>query len=216
MNVPSNPKVGLSIAKKIEEILRYLKQERITGVVGGRLVQTPNGKSIVIDPNVKSKNPANTKTVPLTVIDSRPKYIPPPTTEPTPTSKRVFIEWGTLNDQIATNWSDFYDCTATTWFFAKAALQGDREMKVTSWEIVTGPNFNSHVTADWQVGGNRPPHAVLLLGVVLFPGGGGSPAVYNYGGGSLMLTEHITGIYPGQTAGDALLGKSLIFHRMVY
>lgn len=49
MKVPSNPQKGYSIAAKISEILRFLKADRIVSVIGGKLMEGPNGKVLVID-----------------------------------------------------------------------------------------------------------------------------------------------------------------------
>lgn len=164
---------------------------------------------------LRDKDKPTRKAVPLHLLTSRPAYIPMPVTPPSEGTKRIWIEWGTLNDQIATNWDDHHDITETTYFFAKATLRTTDTLRVESWEIVTGPEWNSHATADWAVGAARPSHAVVQLGVVWFTDGQFN-SVMNSGGGSLSLTEHISLIQGGSTAGETLFGKQLLFQRQNY
>lgn len=155
------------------------------------------------------------KPVPLTIILSKPRYLPAPEEPPPQSAKRVFIEWGTLNDRLATNWDEHWDIADTTYFFAKATLRATDTLKVVSWEVVTGSESDSHVTSDWPVGGERPTEAVCLLGVVHFEEGE-FRSISNSGGGSLSLTEHIQSILSGSGAGEVQLGRQLIFSRLGY
>ncbi len=125
------------------------------------------------------------------------------------------MEWGSLNDLLATNWDQYHDCTDTTYFFAKATLRQSETLKVMSWEVVTGPSYDSHSTDDWPVGSERPAFAVYLLGSVQFADGT-FVAIQNSGGGSLVLSEHITHISPGTGLGDVEYGKQLVFSRQTY
>jgi hypothetical protein len=152
--------------------------------------------------------------VPLHIIDARPAYIPEPEDGPAEGAQRFWVEWGTLNDKLATNWDSHYDITATTYFFAKPTLRTTDTLLITSWEIVTGSAEDSHVTADWQVGEDRPSTAAHLLGRVTVTGA--NHTIENSGGGSLILTEHLTNIEGGTGAGDVIYGKQLIFNRQNY
>lgn len=153
-------------------------------------------------------------TVPLHIVDSRPSYIPAPASPPAGESKRYHVTWGTLNDQLATNWDDHFDITETTYFFASATVPTTGSLKVTSWEILTGTTVDAYVTGDWESGDDRPATAVHLLGSVIFTDG--KPEVVNAGGGSLLLTEHITSIAAGGSAGTTVMSKHLHFLRLNY
>ena len=157
--------------------------------------------------------PAVASPAPLYITSKRPPYIAAGA-PPAGGAKRYYLTWGTLNDQLATNWGAHHDITATTYFFAKAVLRTTSTLQVTQWDIVTGAAFDSHVTADWAVGADRPGEAVCLLGVVYVTVGAHS--IENSGGGSLALTEHITQIEPGSGAGDTVFGKQLLFTRQNY
>ena len=166
---------------------------------------------------VKSSAPGGggTKAVPLTVIGTRPPYIAP--TNPLPqssTAKRYYIEWGTLNNLVAENWNAHFDVSSTTYFFAKATLRTVDSLWVTSWEIVTGPNSNSHPNPDWPIAAPRPSHAVVLLGTVFVTDG--SHFISQSGGGSIVISEHISSIQPGSSAGDVRLGKQITYPRNSY
>jgi len=49
MRIPTNPLKGDSVTHKITEIINFLRYSNLTGVVGGRLVKTPNGSTLFID-----------------------------------------------------------------------------------------------------------------------------------------------------------------------
>jgi hypothetical protein len=157
------------------------------------------------------------KPVPLAVIGSRPPYIPAPANQqsPTGTSKRYYIEWGTLNNLVAENWDDDFLVSSTTYFFAKATLRTTGTLQVTSWEIATGSAYDSVKTPDWDVGAARPNQAVVLLGTV-FVDGDGVHSIAQSGGGSIVVGEHVTMIQPGSGAGEVKIGKELTCHRQAY
>ena len=156
------------------------------------------------------------KPVPLAILGSRPTYIRKPETslDPESTSKRYYIEWGTLNNLVAANWDDTFEVSSTTYFFAKATLRTTGSLLVTSWEIVTGPNYDSHKMPDWEIGESRPNNAVVLLGIVFVADGVHSIA--QSGGGSLVVSEHVTSIQSGSEAGEIRVGKELTYHRLTY
>jgi len=156
------------------------------------------------------------KPVPLAILGSRPTYIRKPETplDPESTSKRYYIEWGTLNNLVAANWGDAFEVSETTYFFAKATLRTTGSLLVTSWEIVTGPNYESHKTPDWAVGESRPNNAVVLLGMVFV--NEGIHTISQAGGGSLVLGEHVTSIQQGSSGGEIRIGKELTYNRQTY
>lgn len=154
------------------------------------------------------------KPVPLTIVGSRPRYIPARPQPPSTNVKRFYIEWGTLNDHLANNWDAFFDISQTTYFFAKATLRSTSSLAVTHWEIVTGSDYDSHQTADWPVGASRPSEAVYLIGSVILQDG--SAYITNNGGGSLLVSEHLTEISPGSGWGEVNYGKGLYFYRQTY
>ena len=162
----------------------------------------------------KSVSAAGGRPIPLIILGSRPPYVPKPAQPPAEGVKRFYIEWGTLNDQLASNWDSHFDITDTTYFFAKATLRTSSTLAVQSWEIVTGPEYDSHKTADWPVGAPRPSEGVYLLGSVQF--NEGVPYITNNGGGSLLVSEHLTDISPGTGGGEVIYGKGLYFYRQTY
>ena len=159
---------------------------------------------------------SSSKPIPLAIIGSRPAYIQAPATPPNPdaASKRYYIEWGTLNNLVAENWDDSFEISSTTYFFAKATLRTTGSLLVTSWEIVTGSDYDSHEMPDWAVGANRPSNAVVLLGMVFV--NDGVHTISQAGGGSLVLGEHVTSIQQGSSAGEIRIGKELTYNRQTY
>ena len=181
---------------------------------GTEIVFSSGGFSFRVRATASSGSSA--KPIPLAILGSRPAYIPAPATPPVQqtTSKRYYIEWGTLNNLVAENWDDQFDVSATTYFFAKATLRTTGSLLVTSWEIVTGPDYDSHEMPDWAVGASRPNNAVVMLGMVFV--NDGVHTISQSGGGSLVVTEHVTSIQQGSAAGEIRIGKELSYHRLTY
>jgi hypothetical protein len=67
---------------------------------------------------------------------------------------------------------------------------------------------------DWEIGESRPNTAVVSLGMVFVADGVHSIA--QSGGGSLVVSEHVTSIQSGSGAGEIRVGKELTYHRLTY
>jgi hypothetical protein len=178
---------------------------------GLEIIRASGGFSFRVRPT--AANPQG-KLVPLHILSTRPPYIAEPSTPEPEDKRRYYIEWGTLNNLVASNWDSHFDVSSTTYFFAKATLQSGDAFVVTGWEIVTGANYDSHVTAPWEVGSPRPSSMVVLLGVVSVVDG--AYLISQSGGGSIVMSEHVTGIYPGGSAGETSVGKQLTYLRLTY
>lgn len=183
---------------------------------GAELVCSSAGFSFRVRPSATAAASAS-RPIPLTIIGSRPAYIPAPANPLplTPPSRRYYVEWGTLNNLIAKNWDTAFVVSSTTYFFAKASLRTTGTLQVTSWEIVTGSTHDTVTTPDWDVGANRPHQVVVLLGTV-FVDDDGVHAIAQSGGGSIVVGEHVTMIQPGSGAGEVQIGKELTCHRQAY
>lgn len=214
MKLPRKPYKGDEILLWAQQMWDYVQS--IAPKAGPGMHITETSKGTILSVQTPPRLAAATATpIPLHIRDSRPPYIANPATSPPEPTKRYFIEWGTLNNLVATNWDAHFDVSATTYFFAKATLRTTGTLLVTSWEIVTGPAFDSHTTPDWPVGSPRPVHAVVLLGQVQV-NGDGAHTIIQSGGGSIVLTEHVTSISPGSGAGDVQIGKELTYYRVAY
>jgi hypothetical protein len=156
------------------------------------------------------------KEVPLHLTKVKPPYVPEPDTPVAEGFTRYYFTWGTLLNRLADNWDSHFDVSdsdPTTWFFAKATLASGSTLRVASWEIVTGPEFDTHETEDWGTNGTRPEIAYTnLAAVVTDP----DSYFFNVGGGSLVLSEHVSGIEEGATFGEARVTKNFLWTRVVY
>lgn len=210
MHEPPTPIKDADLLPWARRLVDYLRESRVHVGPGLRLRRSSSGT--IITPAPSDGVPAPSP-VPLHIIDRRPTYIPasPP---PSGTARRYYIEWGTLNNLVADNWDAHHDIEATTYFFAKATLRTTDTLRVSSWEILTGPAIDTHTTGDWMVGDARPAHAVVVLGQVRVTNG--QHVIVNSGGGSLNLSEHITVIQGGSSAGEVSFGKQLLFTRLHY
>jgi hypothetical protein len=153
---------------------------------------------------------ATVSIVPLHILNTKPAYIPEPVSAVTPPAKRYYIEWGTINEVVATNWDDYFDLSVTTYFFAEITFAPSDQLKVDSWEILTGAAYDTHVTPDWDVGDPRPATMVILLGWVFVADG--VHTIAQSGGGSISVGEQITSITEGG-AGETVIGKQLVYQR---
>jgi hypothetical protein len=214
MHLPSKKRPGNPIlAKDWNMLIDALEARTPRPGPGMEIVSSSGGFTF----RVKSSSPGGggVKIVPLAIIGARPPYIAPSSPlPPNSSSRRYYIEWGTLNNLVAQNWNAHFDVSSTTYFFAKASLRTVDSFQVTNWEIVTGSSFSSHTTPDWPVGAPRPAHAVVLLGTVFVNNGG--QFISQSGGGSIVMGEHIATMRPGSGAGDVLIGKQITYHRLTY
>jgi len=215
MKLPSKKRPGNPIlASDWNMLIDAIEARTPRPGIGTELVSTSGGFSFRVRGTASSGSTA--KPVPLAILGARPAYIQAPATPPDPesTSKPYYIEWGTLNNLVAENWDDSFEISSTTYFFAKATLRTTGSLLVTGWKIVTGSSYDSHETPDWAVGENRPNHAVVLLGMVFV--NDGIHSIAQTGGGSLVVSEHVTSIQQGSSAGEICIGKELTYHRLTY
>jgi hypothetical protein len=215
MRLPSKKRPGNPIlAKDWNLLIEALEARTPRPGPGTEIVSTTAGFTFRVKPSAAGG--AGAKSIPLAIIGSRPPYIAAPATPPSQqeTSKRYYIEWGTLNNLVAENWDASFTVSATTYFFAKATLRTSGSLLVTRWEIVSGPNYDSHKMPDWEIGESRPNTAVVSLGMVFVADGVHSIA--QSGGGSLVVSEHVTSIQSGSGAGEIRVGKELTYHRLTY
>lgn len=209
---PRPPLPGQPVLSFARRLLEYVISTRVVAGPGIYLRQSAGGTVISTTPGTSS--PAAQKPVPLAILASRPPYIAEPPGTPASGTKRYFIEWGTLNNLVADNWNAHFDVAATTYFFAKATLRTTGSLLVQNWEIVTGPDYDSHETPDWEIGAPRPNSVVVSLGMVVVADE--QHTVSQSGGGSLVVSEHVTSIQPGSGAGEIRIGKELTYHRLAY
>lgn len=221
MRLPSKKRPGNPIlASDWNLVIDALEARTPRPGPGTELVSSSAGFTYRVRPPAAG---AGARAVPLTILGARPSYIAAPDTSETPNTspdpdtsgKRYYIEWGTLNNLVAQNWNASFEVSATTYFFAKATLRTTGSLLVTQWEIVTGPNYDTHKTPDWEIGASRPDSAVVSLGMV-FVSDDGIHTIAQSGGGSLVVSEHVTSIQRGSAAGDIRVGKELSYHRLTY
>lgn len=201
-----------TLARAIENI--EIPDVRLVGGTmewtGGQMLLTPEATNIA----------AEERKVPLTILSTRPAYIPASEVLPGTGSRRFYIEWGVVNEMLATNWSAYFDVGVTTYFFAKIMLSAGDSFGVTSWEIVTGPASNTHATPEWEPPARRPAYLVVLLGVVTVTTGEGgvkSYSVSNSGGGSVKMYQIIERITQGEGGpGDTVFFYQTVYHRLPY
>lgn len=164
---------------------------------------------------VLGKSSTPQKLIPLHIISSRPVYIPAPEEAPTEGMKRFWIEWGTINSKIASNWDSHFDINATTFFFAKVNLNvTDESLSVVSWDIITAEEEDAYPPAIWGVDGVRPEEDHYLLGQVFIEES--AVNIVNSGGGSLSLSEHLVNLFPGSGAGSVTIQKQFTWIRNIY
>lgn len=166
---------------------------------------------------------AATKIPPLTLTTSRPAYVPEPSSEVTSGSVRVYVTFGVVNNQLATNALEQIDLplthSTTHLIYAKVYLVASSNPLyqadvVEHWEIVhstvalNGPG--------WGGSGQRPAHLFFNLGAVIVSAAG-VPSVNSSGGGSVQITEHITDLTAdGAHHTGVLMGKAFSILRLGY
>jgi len=155
------------------------------------------------------------KAVPLHVLSSRPQYIVNPESPPAEGSSRLWVEWGSINNVLATNWDDYFDLTANAFIYADITLNTTSATElITSWEIATGSSVPAQ--PQWPESGPsapvRPAKLYILLGTYFHA----AKTVSNSGGGSLVVGEYVIGITPTYGVGGTVLQKALTWSRLTY
>lgn len=169
------------------------------------------------------------KTPPLTIATTRPFYIPAPAEAAAEGVKRVWFHWGSCAAMLPVNWQAYFDCAQgapdgppayeggppvpiiSRWFWAKINLTNTAILTVSSWEIVSGTTANAFQNAAWPSGGARPTVYYHPLGHVFHNG-----TVFNTGGGSLLVSEHVTNVANSATPGVAAITRSIVVQREGY
>lgn len=214
MRLPSHKRPGNPVlARDWNLLLDAIAARTPRPSPGMELVFSSNG--FVYRSRPRAGGSSTTQCVPLKILGGRPAYISAPTEPPAGANKRYYIEWGTVNDVVASNWDDHFDVASTTYFFAKITLTTGDSLKVSSWEIVTGSTYDAHETPDWEVGSPRPSSMVVMLGQI-YVDSEGRHSISSNGGGSIRASEHVTSIQAGSSSGEVRIGKSLNYHRLGY
>lgn len=186
------------------------QMRRHTLKAGPGILLRESSSGTVISVSKKTGRTASATRVPLHILPRKPAYIAEPASPVTPPAKRYFVEWGAINEVVATNWDAEFDLSATTYFFAEITFAAAAQLKVASWEILTGAAYNTHETPDWDVGDPRPATMVILLGWVSVVGA--AHTIAQSGGGSILVGEQISSINEG-VGGATVIGKQLVYQR---
>lgn len=154
---------------------------------------------------------------PLTIATARPAYIPAPSGGPADGDKRVWFHWGSCAGKLAENWAAHFDCPQgegepDTWFWAEVNFAPSSAiLTVTSWNIRSGTAEDEYENPLWPPN-TRPTQAYHPLGRVFAEGG----TVFNTGGGSLLVSQHIETIEASFKPGVANLRSAIFFQREGY
>ena len=157
---------------------------------------------------------SNEKVVPLKLRDSRPTYMPasPP---PGEGERLVWMEWGSINNTVATNWNEPLALSADRYLYADITLnQWSSTEMITSWELASGTSVPT--IPEWPASSPseplRPDKYYILLGYYHHESG----IVSNEGGGSIMMAEHAHDIGGDYSTLGTYLKKSISYIRLNY
>lgn len=139
---------------------------------------------------------------PLTLVTSRPSYVPMPTEPVAVGKKRYYLTFGATNGTLADNWDDCVDLTVTseeTFYVAmKAFLNPTSDaMVVPSCEWITYTEAqrgtDGFKTPDFGSDGGRPEYQIIELATVNVLSDL-KVLLNNIGGGSLDLRQYVSSI----------------------
>lgn len=157
------------------------------------------------------------KVAPLSITDTRPRYIPAPSATLAEGSKRYWLTWGYVDGRVATNWGEHFDVASTPgtalYLFAKIQIHASAANMAMAWEIVSGSTSDAHETPA-AAAGARPSQVVVPLGQIMVDGDGVQFAL-SAGGGSIALAEYLTDV-SADTNGTLLYHRSIIYNRLYY
>lgn len=195
-----------STDKSLEEALNLLGKaiESIhvpdVKLLGGTMEWSGNAVLMRPDPVRPGTGSAAPVIPPLTIVSSRPAYIPEPTTPVAEGYARYYVTWGFADNKLPTNWNDYFDVDLsgdTRYFELKVYLNPSGYNITSSCEIVE--DTTSGDNPDWEENGDRPSHLFVPLGMVFIDSG--AAIIYNNGGGSISLGEHLAGLSQSQEVG---------------
>jgi hypothetical protein len=176
-----------------------------------------SGRNLLLTPDFTPVKQQDTRIPPLTIVGTRPAYIPEPAT-PTPTgSRRFWITWGSINNRILTNWDQAITVptgsNGTKFIVLKVDLAPTDSELVTSatWEMWN--SSTEKTSPNWVANGNRPSHYYIMLGSIIV--NNGAVNITNGAGGSIVVTDHVSNIT--STGGAGLnFTKNLTYTRLPY
>jgi len=199
---PHTPLHSEVTASKLNQFGAAAHQSQLMPGVGTRLTQTSGGTSVSV---IKRRLPAAMATpLPLTIVGTRPAYIPAPEDAPAENTARFYLTWGLVNGFLAENWSDCLDvptsaeCVRAIWL--KAYLSPTAECLVTRCEWITLEDNTPPENPPWSGSGDRPDYVHVSLGSV-FVSAEGAVSVANQMGGSLQICEFVSSIESGEWGG---------------
>lgn len=150
---------------------------------------------------------------PLTIVSSRPSYIPEPETPVAEGYSRYYQTWGLINGVMGDEWNGYLDIPTNvagrTYFVMKVYLEPitgspvPPEVTVSNWELVTFTQdqitAGDAQTPAYSPTGDRPSHMFVFVGSVLVADGPTpeSPltvSLLNSAAGSVDIIEYVMGI----------------------
>ncbi len=164
--------------------------------------------------------------IPLTIVSSRPAYIPAPPTAVAEGFKRFYLTWGECNTVLTDNWTDCVDIPTSEeggaafyrYIFIKAFLN-----PATSEVVITHSVWQTFTEAQKEAGDcntppygdadERPAHMFIPVGSIFVNAGGVATPLSN-GGGCFTVREY-TGA-PQFSSGAVKYRTHLSADRIVY
>ena len=164
---------------------------------------------------------AESKIPPLTIVSSRPEYIPEDEAPVAEGYRRFWVTWGLINGVLCENWKVIYDVPVSgadveRWSYIKAFVTTDKSenLRVTHCEMkVANAQPDIPVTPTWPTDGTRPEFVIIPLGHIQVTDG--VAHIHNAGGGSIEINEHIGRVASG-TSGSSVYLKQFSYRRLVY
>ena len=150
---------------------------------------------------------------PLTLTRGRPPYIPEE--DPAPNDDedevRVWVTWGTTNQQLATNWQDSFLFSQSGHVYLEITLRTTGTLVVTETEIMQADTMPTN--PEWTAGSARPSTIYYSFGYIFIDG---SSNYLTSATGNLVVTEHVSDITPSAGYGGGAITKQLVVTREPY
>jgi len=212
----------LEWVQAVQEGLRYVAEGRnIT--TGPGVKRCSNDGRLWLDaaPGVSTPSKASVVIPPLSIVTSKPSYIPDAGDVPQG-HQRFYITWGLVNGVLLDNWDEVLDVPIANKNNTKRFLYIKAFVTTTSTSnlLVTSCLWDTEdsqaavpKTPDWPVDGSRPAHIIIPLGNIWVIEGTSYP--FSQGGGSIEINEHIASINDGDS-GSSVYIKRFSYMRIYY
>lgn len=195
---------GVMTPSKWAALGKYLISSQVSAGPGMRVKRIGNKTVLSAVRGAQIAGGKGSKEAPLTLVSSKPAYIPEPATPSATGAQRYWLTIGFVDRQLLSNWDSFVDISTpkslspqveqVLYVAAKLTINTSTPLiaiKACRWVTCSKAQYDAgeFANADYSSDGTRPDTLFVLIGIVL--SSQGSLSVANLGAGNIELREYL-------------------------